>query len=51
MKIFTEYLRFHTKTHRAYIHLTPQVEEIVQKAESRKEWSWSPPCTSRQGCT
>jgi hypothetical protein len=28
MKILTEYLTFHTKTHRAYVHITPQVEEI-----------------------
>jgi len=27
MKILTEYLKFHTKTHRAYVHITPQVEE------------------------
>ncbi len=32
MKTLTEYLKFHTKTHRAYIHLTPQVEEIVRRS-------------------
>jgi Uncharacterised protein family UPF0047 len=32
MKTLTEYLKFHTKTHRAYIHITPQVEEIVRKS-------------------
>jgi len=32
MKVSTEYLTFHTKTHRAYIHLTPQIEEIVRKS-------------------
>jgi len=32
MKTLTEYLKFHTKTHRAYVHLTPQVEEIVRKS-------------------
>jgi len=32
MKIHTEYLTFHTKTHRAYIHITPQIETIVQKS-------------------
>ena len=32
MKILTEYLTFHTKTHRAYVHITPQVEEIVRKS-------------------
>jgi secondary thiamine-phosphate synthase enzyme len=30
MKVATEYLTFHTKTRRAYIHLTPQVEEVVR---------------------
>jgi secondary thiamine-phosphate synthase enzyme len=32
MKTLTEYLKFHTRTHRAYVHLTPQVEEIVRKS-------------------
>jgi secondary thiamine-phosphate synthase enzyme len=32
MKTFTEYLHFHTKTHRAYVHITPQVEEILRKS-------------------
>jgi secondary thiamine-phosphate synthase enzyme len=32
MKVLTEYLKFHTKTHRAYVHITPQVEEIVRKS-------------------
>ena len=32
MKVATEYLTFHTKTRRAYIHLTPQVEEVVHKS-------------------
>jgi thiamine phosphate synthase YjbQ (UPF0047 family) len=32
MKILTEYLKFHTKTHRAYVHMTPQVEEIVRQS-------------------
>ncbi|MGB8114398.1 MAG: YjbQ family protein [Candidatus Sulfotelmatobacter sp.] len=32
MKVFTEYLKFHTKTHRAYVHITPQVEEIVRNS-------------------
>src|ERR1700723_21564 len=31
MKVLTEYLKFHTKTHRAYVHITPQVEEIVRR--------------------
>ena len=32
MKTVTEYLSFHTPTHRAYVHITPQVEEIVSKS-------------------
>lgn len=28
----TEYLKFHTKSHREYIHITPQVETIVKKS-------------------
>ena len=28
----TEYLKFHTKSHRDYIHITPQVETIVKKS-------------------
>jgi secondary thiamine-phosphate synthase enzyme len=32
MKVFTEYLKFHTRTRRAYVHITPQVEEIVRKS-------------------
>lgn len=32
MKVQTEYLTFHTKTKRAYVHITPQVESIVQKS-------------------
>ncbi|HKE31606.1 MAG TPA: secondary thiamine-phosphate synthase enzyme YjbQ [Candidatus Angelobacter sp.] len=30
MRFHTEYLTFNTKKHRAYVHLTPQVEKIVQ---------------------
>ena len=33
MKSFTEYLKFHTKTHRAYVHLTPQIEALVKKSD------------------
>ena len=29
MKFHTEYLMFHTRKHREYIHLTPRVEAIV----------------------
>ena len=36
MKFHTEYLNFHTKQHRAYIHITPQVEKIVQKSGIRE---------------
>jgi secondary thiamine-phosphate synthase enzyme len=32
MKVLTEYLKFHTKTHRAYVHITPQVETAVKKS-------------------
>jgi secondary thiamine-phosphate synthase enzyme len=35
MKVFTEYITVHTQTHRAYIHLTPQVEDIVTKSGVR----------------
>ena len=31
MKTLTEYIKVHTKTRRAYIHLTPQVEALVKK--------------------
>lgn len=32
MTVATEYLTLHTKTRRAYVHLTPQVDEIVRKS-------------------
>ena len=32
MKVLTEYLKFHTRTHRAYVHITSQVEEAVKKS-------------------
>ena len=32
MKCLTEYLKFHTRSHRAYVHITPQVEQIVTKS-------------------
>ena len=32
MRFHTEYLTFHTKTKRAYVHITPQVESIVKKS-------------------
>ena len=33
MKFHTEYLTFHTKKHREYIHITPQVEKIVHASD------------------
>ena len=47
MKVHTEYLKFHTKNHREYIHITPQVESIVSEAGWKKAWYWFRPCTSR----
>jgi secondary thiamine-phosphate synthase enzyme len=32
MKTYTEYLTFHTKKHREYVHITPQVEAAVKKS-------------------
>ena len=32
MKVRTEYLTFHTRSHRAYVHITPQVEQIVRNS-------------------
>ena len=32
MKFLTEYLTFNTKKHRAYVHITPQVEAAVEKS-------------------
>jgi secondary thiamine-phosphate synthase enzyme len=32
MKAHTEYMTFHTKRHREYIHITPQIETIVRKS-------------------
>ena len=32
MKFHTGYLTFHTKTKRAYVHITPQVETILKKS-------------------
>ena len=32
MKFHTEYLTFHTKSHREYVHITPQIETIVRKS-------------------
>ena len=32
MKTYTEYLTFHTRQHREYVHITPQVEAAVKKS-------------------
>ncbi len=32
MKVTTEYLHFHTKKRREYVHITPQVEAVVKKS-------------------
>lgn len=32
MRFHTEYLTFHTKKHRAYVHITPKIEEILGKS-------------------
>jgi secondary thiamine-phosphate synthase enzyme len=32
VKFSTEYLTFHTKKHREYIHITPRIEAIVAKS-------------------
>ena len=32
MTFHTEYLTFHTRKHREYVHITPQVEAAVQKS-------------------
>lgn len=32
MKVLTEYLTFHTRKHRGYVHITPQIEALVKKS-------------------
>jgi secondary thiamine-phosphate synthase enzyme len=32
MKFYTEYMVIHTKQHREYVHITPQVEAAVKKS-------------------
>jgi len=32
MKFHTEYLKFHTRKQREYIHITPQIEEILRRS-------------------
>ena len=51
MKTLTEYLIFHTETHRAYVHITPQVEEIVRKSGVKEGMVWFRPCTSQRVST
>jgi secondary thiamine-phosphate synthase enzyme len=33
MKLHTEYLTFHTQHEHEYVHITPQVEQVVRKSE------------------
>ncbi len=35
MKFHTEYLTFHTKKHREYVHITPQVEAVLKRCGMR----------------
>ena len=35
MKFHTAYLTFNTRKHREYVHITPQVEKIVQESGVR----------------
>lgn len=36
MKVHTDYLTFHTRKHREYIHITPQIEAIMAKSEVKE---------------
>jgi secondary thiamine-phosphate synthase enzyme len=36
MKVHTEYLTFHTKKHREYVHITPQVDSALKKSGIRE---------------
>ncbi|MEK6568535.1 MAG: secondary thiamine-phosphate synthase enzyme YjbQ [Candidatus Omnitrophota bacterium] len=36
MKSLTEYLWFNTKTQRAYLNITPQIEELVNKSQIKE---------------
>ena len=42
MKCLTEYLKFHTKSHRAYVHITWQGSKkiVTARAASKKAWYW-----------
>jgi thiamine phosphate synthase YjbQ (UPF0047 family) len=32
MRVLTEYLKFHTRNHREYVHITPQIDAIVKNS-------------------
>ncbi len=36
MQFHTEYLTFNTKSHREYVHITPQVEAALRKSGIRE---------------
>ena len=36
MKFHTEYLTFHTRKHREYVHITPQIETIVKTSRIKE---------------
>ncbi len=36
MRVHTEYLTFNTKKHREYVHITPQVEDVVRNSGVRE---------------
>lgn len=36
MKSLTEYLTFHTKTRRAFLNITPQIEKLVHKSDVKE---------------
>jgi secondary thiamine-phosphate synthase enzyme len=36
MRFHTEYLKFHTRKHREYVHITPQIEGIVKNSEIKE---------------
>ena len=36
MNVHTEYLTFHTKKHREYVHITPQVDSALKKSGVRE---------------
>ena len=45
MKCLTEYLKFHTRSHRAHVHITPQVEtDSVKERHQGRHMVLVPPC-------